>query len=268
LVDGDDPNVTWHQADLLDADQIARLLKAAQPQALLHLAWYVAPGDWYGAYENFLWMQSSLELLRQFELLGGARVLMVGSGAEYDWRYGYCTEDRTPLDPNTYYGHCKLMLGNALFEFSKLRELNSTWARIFFLYGPGEAETRLVAHTINSILAGVRPRCTHGNQVRDYLHVADAADGLVSVLDSDHTGTVNIASGEPVTLRQLIGRVASQLEQPPDFIEFGAVEAPPTDMPFVVANVERLNVTGWRRTFDHDSGIAHTIDWWKQRTRV
>ena len=32
---------------------------------------------------------------------------MAGSCAEYDWSYGWCSENITPLKPNTLYGVTK-----------------------------------------------------------------------------------------------------------------------------------------------------------------
>src|SRR5262245_52865943 len=36
--------VVWHQADLLDGQQVTALLDAVRPTHLLHLAWVVTPG--------------------------------------------------------------------------------------------------------------------------------------------------------------------------------------------------------------------------------
>ena len=47
---------------------------------------------------------------------GGKRVVMAGTCAEYDWRYGYCSENITPLVPSSLYGTCKSALQNLLKE--------------------------------------------------------------------------------------------------------------------------------------------------------
>lgn len=263
---GSDDRVTWHQADLLDHGAIGQLMQSVRPQSLLHLAWYVAPGKWYAAPENFLWLQSSLEIVRQFHAAGGAQLVVAGSGTEYDWNYGYCNEARTPLRPNTYYGECKNALRLALEAYSANTGLAASWARVFFLYGPREAEHRLVASVVSALLKGERAPCTHGQQIRDFLHVQDAADALVFLLGRKHSGPVNVASGQPVSLRTLVGRVGKQLGAE-ELIEFGAIEPPPTDLPFVVADTSRLQGLGWTPQFDHDQGIADTVAWWQAHTK-
>ena len=259
-----DDHIIWHQTDLLDHSAIGNLMHAVRPQSLVHLAWYVAPGKWYDAAENYLWLQASLELARQFHEAGGERLVVAGSGTEYDWNYGYCNEQRTPLRPNTYYGQCKNALRLGLQAYAANTGLACSWARIFFLYGPGEAEHRLVASVVNALLRGRRAPCTHGRQIRDFLHVQDAADALVFLLARGHSGPVNVASGQPVTLRELVRRVGRLLDAE-ELIEFGAIEPPPTDLPFVVADTGLLEGLGWAPRFDHDQGIADTVAWWRER---
>ena len=52
-----------------------------------------------------------------------------------------------------------------------------------------------MASVIRSLLAGEPARCSHGNQVRDYLFAEDVADAFVALLESDVTGPINIALG-------------------------------------------------------------------------
>ena len=102
-----DASIMWYQADLFDSTSRARLLGDIRPTHMLHLAWYVVPGKLISSDLNFHWVRSSIELLKLFQQQGGRRVVMPGSGYEYDWSYGYCHETRTPTVPNTVYGACK-----------------------------------------------------------------------------------------------------------------------------------------------------------------
>ncbi len=100
-------DITWHQADLLNLEQVANLMAGVQPTHLLHFAWFTMPGKYWNSLENFHWVQASLNLLQAHLQHGGYRVVMAGTCAEYDWRYGYCSELVTPLSPATAYGICK-----------------------------------------------------------------------------------------------------------------------------------------------------------------
>ena len=260
--------VEWHQADLMDAGQTAQLLESVRPTHLLHLAWSVVPGGAVPAGENLRWVQASLELLRRFHEHGGSRVVMAGSSYEYDWRYGYCAEAVTPTVPATYYGACKLALAQLLDGFAAASGLSHAWARIFFLYGPREHPKRLVSSVIRSLLLGEPARCSHGRQIRDYLHVEDVADALVALLHSEVRGPINIGSGVPVTLRDIVSCIARKLDQAP-LVQLGAVPSHPHDSPLVIADVTRLAAElKWRPRYDLDRGLDATIAWWQSELQV
>ena len=264
----EDHNVSWWQADLLDAGAIQALIREVRPTHLLHLAWTLDPqGGLYRSPENFRWVSASLELLRAFAEGGGERVVFVGSGAEYDWSAGQCSETATPLRPSTTYGLCKRALSELFDEFVTLHgpSLSGAWARLFFLYGPHEKPQRLIASVIGSLLRGQPTRCSHGRQLRDYLFTLDAADALVKLLGSEVTGAVNVASGEAMRLADLIQRTAARLGRE-DLVELGAIPVPADDPPLVVADVGRLHgELGWRPYWDVDDALDHTIAWWRGR---
>jgi nucleoside-diphosphate-sugar epimerase len=256
-------NIHWHQIDLLNFPQMAALIAEVQPSHLLHVAWYTVPGKYWTSTENLRWVQASIGLLQEFVRHGGQRVVMAGTCAEYDWRYGYCSEAVTPLAPTTLYGICKHSLQLMLAAFSRQAGLSTAWGRIFFLFGPHEHPDRLVAYVIRSLLRGEPARCSHGRQIRDFLHVQDVANAFVALLESGVSRPVNIASGQPVALRELIYEIAAKFNRD-DLIQLGAVSTPPDEPPLLVADVRCLHdELGWTPKYDLDTGLEQTIDWWK-----
>jgi nucleoside-diphosphate-sugar epimerase len=257
--------VTWHAGDLLRTTGVDSLVGAAAPTHLLHLAWYIAPGRWAQAPENFEWVQASLALLRAFKAHGGRRVVIAGSCLEYDWRYGYCSEALTPCTPHTAYGACKHALQVLSAAMSRDSAMSSAWARIFFLYGPHEHPDRLVAAVVRSLLAGEPARVSHGRQVRDYLFVEDVADAMIRLLESDVTGPINVASGQAVTLRSIVEKIGERTGRS-ELIQFGAIPQAATDTPLVVADTSRLAAElDWQPHWDLDRGIETTIGWWRRQ---
>jgi nucleoside-diphosphate-sugar epimerase len=258
------PGIHTHQADLLDPGQVAALLERVQPSHLLHLAWYTQPGAYWSALENIRWVQASLGLLQAFVAHGGRRVVAAGSCAEYDWDYGYCTEGITPLRPATLYGKAKHALQLLQDAFAEQAQISAAWGRLFFLYGPHEYPERLTAAVTRALLHGQPARCSHGNQIRDFLYVQDAADALVALLASDVRGAVNIGSGTPIALKQIIYGIADLLAQR-SLVQLGALPAPAADPPLLVANTDRLaNEVGWRPAYDLERGLEQTVRWWKE----
>jgi nucleoside-diphosphate-sugar epimerase len=259
----DQPDVEWLKGDLLDAGHAQRLVAEAKADALLHLAWYMAPGQWPSAPQNFDWVKATLGLAEEFLRRGGNRLVSAGSCMEYDWNYGVCSEDRTPLRSSTTYGTCKHVTQLLLERLVTDPKTSYAWGRVFFLYGPYEDERRLVPTVIRALLAGQPAKTSHGRQIRDYLHVSDVAKAFVALLESDLTGPINIGSGEPVPLRDLVMKIGSLVGRP-DLISLGAVPPASTDVPVVIADVSKLrSQLSWTPTWNLESGLRQTIDWWR-----
>jgi len=259
--------VHWHQCDLTDARACTAVLQTVRPSHLLHLAWYVVPGKLIAAPENFTWVTASLELARAFAAAGGKRLAVCGSGYEYDWNYGYCSERLTPRQPNTVYGACKQALHLMIESFAAQAGVSAAWGRVFFLYGPHEHPQRLVSSAVLSLLKGEPAKFSHGRQIRDYMHVQDVADGLVALLDSDVQGAVNVSSGQALTLREIVLTVGRLLRRP-DLIVLGAIPARANDTPLVVGDNTRLvSEVGWTQKLDLEAGLAQTIEWWAGQGR-
>ena len=246
------------RADLLDPASRREALRAAAAPMLVHLAWLGGQDRWHSE-ENALWAEASIALMAEFAALGGQRALAAGSSAEYDWRRAdHPLRESEPLAPATAYGRAKAEAGRALSE-NPPPGLSLAWGRIFFCYGPDEPPGRLMGDLLHGLAAGREVPCTDGAQKRDYLHTADVAAALISVLKSGLEGPVNIASGKAVPVRDLI-ETAARLMGRPDLVRLGALARPADDPPLIEADTRRLASTGFAPRFDLQSGIRDCID--------
>jgi nucleoside-diphosphate-sugar epimerase len=255
-------DVAWHCHDFLDDEKTKNVIDAVRPSHCLHLAWYTQPEKYWSSLENIHWTASSISLISHFHKQGGERFVGAGTCAEYDWRYGHCTEELTPVKPASLYGTCKNALQEILSSFTNTNLMSTGWGRFFFLYGPYEHRSRLVPSVINSLLRNEQALCSAGNQIRDFMHVSDAANAFVMFLESDIVGPVNIASGYPVSIKDAVIKIAEQFNAY-DKIRLGAL---PTrnESPILTADVNKLQKeVGHKSVFDLDSGIKATVDWWK-----
>src|SRR5271165_2935057 len=223
-----------HRADLLDARSIDALLDDVRPTHLMHFAWIAEPGVYWNSADNYRWLAASQHLLHGFRNRGGLRAVVAGSCAEYDWsRVSVCHERESPLAgstgaagaPVSAYTECKLALQGILDELGRALGLSSAWGRIFFQFGPYEHPRRLVASVINDLLSEREALCTHGRQVRSFLHVADVGAAFAALLDSALEGPVNVGSGEAISIAELLTTLARRIGRP-DLIKLGARQAP------------------------------------------
>jgi nucleoside-diphosphate-sugar epimerase len=256
--------VTWHAKDLLDEGDRSALIEEINPTHLLHLAWYDEHGLYWASTENITWMEASTDLVEKFAAAGGRRVVVAGANAEYDWSSGRCNELTTPIKPDTVFGHSKNALHERLVAMSSEKGLSLGWGRMFFYYGPREQKERFIPSVIIPLLRGEKALTTHGRQVRDYLYVTDAGRAFAQLLDSDVEGPVNVASGEPVELQDIIFKIADILGKR-DLVDLGALSAREGEPLMFVADVARLTEeVGWTAKITLDEGLQLAIDWWRK----
>jgi nucleoside-diphosphate-sugar epimerase len=262
-----------HVADLLSERQVAVLLKRVAPTHLLHFAWIATPGIYWRSADNFRWLAASQNLLQGFRALGGIRAVMAGSCVEYDWsKAGVCSETSSPMADEstalTPYAATKIALQKALAQFAREEHLSSAWGRIFFQFGPHEHPDRLVPSVIRHLLENQEALCTHGRQIRSFLHVADVGAAFAQLLESDVQGPVNIGSDERIALADLIDRIALEIGRP-DLVRLGARSAPTEEPPLLVPDVHRLrDEVHWRPQFSLNEGLRDAIGWWRGQLGV
>lgn len=260
--------VIAHVADLLSEGETDALLARTAPTHLLHFAWIATPGVYWHSADNYRWLGASQSLLRGFRARGGIRAVMAGSCVEYDWsKASVCSESSTPLadasGTPTPYAVTKIALQKALAQFSHEEGLSSAWGRIFFQFGPHEHPDRLVPSVIRHLLKNQEAVCTHGRQVRSFLHVADVGAAFAQLLDGEIQGAVNIGSDERIALADLIERIAGEIGRA-DLVRLGARSAPQDEPPLLVPDVGRLrNEVQWRPRLSLNEGISDAIAWWR-----
>ena len=256
--------VVAHAADLHDVDAVASLMADVRPTHLLHFAWIATPGVYLTSLDNPLWLRSSLHLVEAFLAHGGQRVVVAGSAMEYDWSAGVCSERTTPCRPATLYGACKHAQYEVLERWSSQTGFSFAEGRLFWMYGPEESPDRLVPAMFRASTSGMPFRLRYPAQVRDYLHVADAAAAFAALLDSEVQGAVNIGAGDGVVLSRLAEIVGEETGQRL-FVEPGD-DAASDPAPVVLAEATRLaRDVGFTPRYRLEQGIRETIAWWKAR---
>ncbi|TVP77652.1 MAG: NAD-dependent epimerase/dehydratase family protein, partial [Puniceicoccaceae bacterium] len=113
------------------------------------------------------------------------------------------------------------------------------------------------------LLRGEEAPCSPGTQIRDFLHVDDVAGAFVALLDSETSGAVNIASGHPVSVRDVVQEIARQVGEP-SLLKLGALPARPGEPGLLVADAARLTTeVGYMPEYTLETGIRQTIHWWR-----
>jgi nucleoside-diphosphate-sugar epimerase len=260
-----DAQVIFHRADLLQREETRAAVAAADASHLLHLAWLVEPGRFWSSPNNLEWVGASLELVRAFAERGGKRAVFSGTCAEYSWNSQRFVEDKTPCSPSTLYGASKDGLRRIVAAYATVASLSVAWGRIFFLYGPGEKQGRLMSDAIRDLIAGRELLTSNGMQRRDFMHVYDVAGALAALANSNVTGPVNIASGKAICVRSILEQIANKTGNVNQIV-FGARDLPADEPEVIEGDVTRLSrEVGYVPEYDLARGIEETLAWWQKQ---
>jgi nucleoside-diphosphate-sugar epimerase len=216
-------SVEWWNETLQDVDTI------------VHVAWYAEPGKYLHSPENIICLEGTLRMAQAAAQVGVKRFVGIGTCFEYDLSAGMLATD-TPLRPVSPYAGAKAAAFLALSQWLPPQEISFAWCRLFYLFGEGEDERRLVSNLRARLAAGEPVNLTSGNQVRDFLDVRIAGEQIADIALGDREGPVNVCSGIPVTVRQIAEQIADEFGRP-DLLRFGARADNLVDPRFVVGVV-------------------------------
>lgn len=199
---------------------------------IVHLAWYVETPNDFDSPKNLDCLAGSILLAKAAVTAGVKRFVGIGTCFEYDLGTGYLSVE-TPLKPLTVYGSSKASLFITLSRWFPQNAVQFAWCRLFYLYGAGEDNKRLIPYIKSQLAAGAPAVLTDGNQIRDYMDVEDAAKVMSEIILGEQQGPVNVCSGTPISIRKLAEDIAEEYGRP-DLLNFGGRTGHPLDPACVV----------------------------------
>lgn len=199
---------------------------------VIHVAWYAEPGKYLQSALNLDCLAGTLQMAKGAAQAGVRRFVGIGTCFEYDLMPGHLTID-TPLRPLTPYAGAKAAAFLALSQWLPQQQVEFAWCRLFYLFGEGEDARRLVPFLRSRLAAGAPAELTSGQQVRDFLDVAEAGRMIVATALGTVQGAVNVCSGVAITVRELAERIADEYGRR-DLLKFGARPDNLVDPPCVV----------------------------------
>lgn len=242
------------QFDLLSDEDLIGQIKKIGPTHLVHLAWYTEHGEYWESPLNISWLMATSRLIEAFCQSDGRHVVIAGTCAEYDWRNGYCVEDLTPLVPKTLYGISKNSTRSLAYHMCNKYSVGLAWARIFFPYGLGEQSNRLIPSLFGVFRGDRRAFGVNALAYRDLLHVSDVANAILICSQKQVQGDINICSGEPTSMADIVGLIASIFKKSPDIIlsrESSRLGEPK----ILIGQNEKLKRLGWSQEIMIEDGI-------------
>ena len=180
--------------------------------------------------------------------------------------------ETAPLDFYSPYGCSKGTADQYVHDYARVLGLRTVVMRMSCIYGPrqfGTEDQGWIAHFLLSALRGT-PLTIYGDgcQVRDALHVADAAAAWIAALDqidrtSGHIFNLGGGPDNSVSLLELIKLIAGLTGRE---INYSFADWRPGDQPWYVSDVTALSsAVGWQPTIQLADGLASLRSWLDSR---
>ncbi len=178
--------------------------RLGRPDVLVHLAWAGLP-NYYSRHHYEVELPSQYSFLRALVEAGLPSVLVTGTCYEYGMQCGELQESM-PTAPVNPYALAKNALRQQLEVLCLQKKFRLTWARLFYMYGAGQASSSLYPQLMAAV--GRRDssfKMSSGEQVRDFLPVEEVARLIVELARNPAAeGVFNVCSGRPVAVRALV----------------------------------------------------------------
>jgi nucleoside-diphosphate-sugar epimerase len=173
--------------------------RLGSPDVLIHLAWDGLPN--YRSRHHFeSELPGQYRFLKRMIETGLASLLVTGTCFEYGMQSGALSEDMQTRPANPY-AYAKDALRRQLEFLKSTIPFQLNWVRLFYMYGPGQSTGSLYPQLRDAVLRGDKVfNMSGGEQLRDYLPVAEVARQIVSLSQQD-IGLVNVCSGKPISVR-------------------------------------------------------------------
>ncbi|NDG11014.1 MAG: NAD-dependent epimerase/dehydratase family protein [Actinobacteria bacterium] len=173
---------------------------SSSTDTVIHTAWYTRPADYMTSAENARCADGTLRMASGVSRGGVKRFVGLGTCLEYE-QTGHVLTTRTKIRPDGAYASAKADTFLRLSEALGATSVEFAWCRLFYLYGEGENDARLMPYLHRQLSQGAFNICSgNGTTVRELaLRVARQFAREELVVDaSDPLRAVNPAIvGEP-----------------------------------------------------------------------
>jgi len=263
---------TFHRLDVR-SDQMVDLIARRKPEVVYHLAAQadVRVSVARPAFDAEVNIVGSLKVLEGARLAGARKVVFASSGGTI---YGAVDPDELPVReshpqrPESPYGVAKKAVGDYLFAYRQLHELEFTALALANVYGPRQdphGEAGVVAIFAGRLLAG--EACTifgDGEQTRDFVYVDDVVDAFVRAAERGGGLLMNIGTGTETSVNDLYTAMARQAG-----VRQQGAYAPPRPGELARSSVDPGRAAihlGWKPWTLLDDGCRATLDWFRSRS--
>ncbi len=174
--------------------------------------------------------------------------------------------ETTPYNPSSPYSATKAGSDHLVLAWVRSFGIKATISNCSNNYGPYQHVEKFIPRQITNILCG-QPAKLYGTgaQVRDWIHVDDHNDAVLTILEHGRLGeTYNIGANQPhTTNKQVIETICEIMGGTYEHV----ADRPGHDQRYTMDATKLRNELGWTPKHDFDTGLRDTIDWYRENRR-
>ena len=251
------PHIHWLKGNLFDPASIGQIMAQVKPEYLLNMAWCTV-GDYLTADLNYQFLTAGINLLKYFKDNGGKRAVYAGTCFEYKFKDSPLKETDNLAPEKTVYTFCKNKLHEIAAYFCAQHHISFGYGRIFYVYGRNENKTRLTGMIIDKLSRGEEVIIKTANLQKDYMYAKDIAGAFTSFLNSPVEGSVNICTGQAISIKDFALEIGRQLGKT-DLIVLK--NEPSNQPPLLVGDNSRLqNEIGYKTQYSLQQAITDLLE--------
>ncbi|WP_417898748.1 dTDP-glucose 4,6-dehydratase [Bacillus haimaensis] len=170
--------------------------------------------------------------------------------------------EETPLKPNSPYSASKASSDLLVRAYHETYGLPVNITRCSNNYGPYHFPEKLIPLTISRVLNDQKvPVYGDGKNIRDWLHVIDHCAAIDLVMHEGVNGEVyNVGGHNERTNLEVVKTIIKTLGKSEELIEF-VKDRLGHDKRYAI-DPTKLENLGWKPTYNFETGIAQTIQWY------
>ena len=202
-----------------------------------------------------------------FQVLESARkynckVIFPSTASIFDITNKLPVSEKSYIKPSSPYGAAKVSGEAYCFVYKRCYDIDVRIARMFSVYGVGMR--RFAIHDIVRNIQKNNKKLEilgDGKQIRDYLYIDDAVEGLQVIAENGVAGEdYNLASGEQIRLLDLAKMIADEMGFPGIQIDVTG-DSFPGDVSKWYGDTKKISEIGFRQKTTLRSGLSKTIRW-------
>ncbi|UYT88591.1 dTDP-glucose 4,6-dehydratase [Priestia megaterium] len=211
---------------------------------------------------NVLGTQVLLDAAKQFNVEKFVHVSTDEVYGELEFDPTTFFTENTPLEPNSPYSASKASSDLLVRSYYETFGLPMNITRCSNNYGPYHFPEKLIPLTVSRVLNNQKvPVYGTGENIRDWLHVLDHCSAIDLVMHEGVNGEVyNVGGHNEKTNLEVVETIIKALGKSEDLIEF-VEDRLGHDKRYAI-DPSKLEKLGWKPTYNFDSGIKQTIDWY------